>query len=248
MVTGGLFFLAADTARTRAYAGAMSAAGVRPRMAAILKGGGRPGQGGARVGELPEKVNGLTVPDPEMPLEELFAEAGWEWVVLPHGDVNHPGVAELVASHAPALTVYSGFGAQIVGEGLLKAASPLLHIHSGWLPEYRGSTTLYYSLLDGKGVGATALLIDRSIDTGPIVARRRYPPPPAGFDVDYLYDAMVRADLLVRVLGEWSEKGGFSGLIPQNPEEGETFYVIHPVLKHLALLSLEQEGPPWPPP
>lgn len=31
---------------------------------------------------------------------------------------------------------------------LLSWAFPLLHIHSGWLPDYRGSTTSYYSLLE----------------------------------------------------------------------------------------------------
>ena len=44
-----------------------------------------------------------------------------------------------------------------------------MHVHSGKLPEYRGSTTLYYSLLEKNKVAASAIMINEGIDTGDIV-------------------------------------------------------------------------------
>ncbi len=185
------------------------------------------------------RINGLPVPEAGAPLAKILEEARWAYETFTADDVNAPEIARKVASLSPRLTVYSGFGGQLVGEALLRAASPLLHVHSGYLPRYRGSTTIYYSMLAEGFCGATALLLDRGIDTGPVIARRRYPLPPRGFDIDHLYDGMIRADLLTRVLKSWAKKGSFPRVRNQDADEGETFYVIHPVLKHLALLSLK---------
>jgi len=82
-------------------------------------------------------------------------------------------------------------------------------------------------------------VLDAHIDTGPVVARKHYPAPPAGTDIDRRYDPAIRADLLRQVLSSYHS----SGHLPLEPQQqagsqGSTFYVIHPVLKHLALLSL----------
>ena len=69
---------------------------------------------------------------------------------------------------------------------------------------------------------------------------RHYPPPPGGFDVDYKYDRAIRADLLVEVLRSYGAEGALSPIPNTGP--GRTYYVIHPVLKHIALLSQEVES------
>ncbi len=66
---------------------------------------------------------------------------------------------------------------------------------------------------------------------------RRYPPPPAGVDIDYFYDSAIRADLMTEVLLGWQEQGELDRVTADGA--GADYYVIHPVLKHLALLSLE---------
>ena len=125
-------------------------------------------------------------------------------------------------------------------EGLLGLGIPFLHMHSGWLPEYGGSTTLYYSWLTERRCAVTAFFMDLKIDNGPIIQRRRYPTPPPGIDVDHLYDGAIRADMLVRVLSGVFRDGRFSTVSGNG--KTRTYYVIHPVLKHLALLSLENHS------
>ena len=145
-------------------------------------------------------------------------------------------VCDELSNIKPKLVFYSGYGSQIVKPELLNLAF-LMHIHSGWLPEYRGSTTLYYSWLKEGYCGASAILLRKEIDTGPIIARKRYPPPP-GVDPDYVYDSVIRSDLLIFVLQEYSQHNKFINLLNQ-PLVGNNYYVIHPVLKHIALLMNE---------
>ena len=73
---------------------------------------------------------------------------------------------------------------------------------------------------------------------GPILAKKWFPRPPANLDIDYIYDSAIRADLLVDVLCKRAENK--TPPIPEvQPEQGVMYYIIHPVLKHLARLSCQ---------
>lgn len=191
MILKNVLFLAADTARTKAYSNAMEQKGYAP-----------------------------------------------EYVVPIENDVNDDAVHEQIVKKQPKLIIYSGRGGQMVGKKVLDTKIPVLHIHGGWLPDYKGSTTIYYSLLKEHSCGASAILLSSKIDSGLIVKRKKYPAPKPGTDIDYVYDNEIRADLLMEVLAEWQKNGEFSEMIEQDENSGNMYYVIHPVLKHLAILSL----------
>jgi len=77
-----------------------------------------------------------------------------------------------------------------------------------------------------------------------------HPAPPPGADVDYLYDSAIRADLLADLVEEWVQRGSSWNPIEQDLSSGKTYYVIHPVLKHIALnrihAPVEGNSPPGP--
>ena len=81
-------------------------------------------------------------------------------------------------------------------------------------------------------------MLAEHIDSGPIIARQRYPVPPPETDIDYYYDSVIRADLLISTLKRWRDEGDFEVPREQSLHEGATYYVIHPVLKHIALISM----------
>ena len=54
--------------------------------------------------------------------------------------------------------------------------------------------------------------------------------------MDYEYDSKIRAEVLVETIREYLKQGHFMPL-PQAQQGGEDYYIIHPVLKHLALLK-----------
>jgi methionyl-tRNA formyltransferase len=151
-------------------------------------------------------------------------------------DINDPIVSGKLQNARQHYVIYSGYGGQILKSHLFRMNKRFIHIHPGIVPEFRGSTTMYYSLLSNGTLGATALFLDESIDTGPIIQTKEYAIPPNNVDLDYIFDPFMRADLLAEVLVKYRNTGYFSQLA-QDTENGETYRIIHPVLKHIAILS-----------
>lgn len=230
-----MLFLGGYTSRSQSYAQALSSAGLHPEHVLLfgLEGGSLPGQGQAKA--FTDGMKDLFIPDFSEPLEETVSR--WRCSVdkICEQSINSVLIYECIKKIGPRMIIYSGYGGQIVGSKLLGIGIPFLHMHSGWLPDYKGSTTLYYSWLKEDYCAVSAIILAEKIDAGPIVAKRRYPPP-KGIDPDYIYDNAIRADLLVSVLKDYSASGRFV-----NPElqtnKGTNYYVIHPVLKHLARLQ-----------
>tara|TARA_Y100001968_G_scaffold187014_1_gene171386 strand:- start:511 stop:1275 length:765 start_codon:yes stop_codon:yes gene_type:complete len=236
---GDILFLAANTSRSKAYAQAMEQAELGVSRTLILD---KPlAEEGA---EFPDVTNfqheaEVFLPDLNIPLAETAGRICDQVDAIAYTGIKESGIKEYLLRLEPKLLVYSGYGGELVPGELLSLGIPFLHIHSGWLPQFRGSTTVYYSLLTEYRCGVSAILLEPQIDNGPIVARQHYAPPPPGLDVDHLYDNAIRADLLVQVLRDWQAKSVINPL-HQNEVDSQTYYVIHPVLKHLTLLSLEK--------
>ena len=238
----GTLFLAANTARSQTYAQAMDEYDLRVDTTLYLDGNVN---NEPRI-EIDEHRDAnpsrdIFFPDLSIPLIETCRKIS-DSVQTIHAD--HVNDAKILAdlepmTPKPGLVIYSGYGGQIVSSRLLDIGMPFLHVHSGWLPAYRGSTTVYYSLLREGRCGVSAFYLAPKIDEGPVVDRRWYPAPPDR-KVDFLYDNAIRADLLVKVLKRWHDDNDLP-IIEQDPDEAMTYYVIHPVLKHLALLSLSSE-------
>ncbi len=158
-------------------------------------------------------------------------------VELPKPDIHHESNLKLIAEAQARILIYSGFGGVILRDPVLNLGKRILHVHGGLLPFYRGSTTFYYSfLVDGK-MGVSALWFGRKIDAGPILATRTFIPPKY-LDIDRVVDPMARADLLSNVLLDYAKSGYFPQGVPQNDHNARLYYVIHPVLKHIALCRL----------
>lgn len=138
------------------------------------------------------------------------------------------------------MVVYSGFGGVLIRPETLRSGPRFLHAHGGIAPHYRGSTAFYYSLLREGSMGATVLWLEPGIDTGPILARKTFSVP-AGLDIDRVVDPVFRAEVLVEVLDQRRRLGAFPA--GERLEEGATtYYVIHPVLKNLALRRVAKRG------
>ncbi len=236
----GVLFLAALTSRSQAYIQAMAAVGMRPDQTLVMgaKTKGLPGQ----VEALVEKETGRTelfYPSLAESVFDTLENNGIPYTQIETTNINDPVVEKALIRCNPEIVIYSGYGGQIVGKALLDLGFRFLHIHSGWLPDYRGSTTMYYSLLNEGECGASAIFLSSKIDEGPVIAKKKYAPPPDGVDLDHVYDGVIRADLLVEVLTKYADQKKITPLPPKD-RQGNDYYVIHPVLKHLVRLRLDQ--------
>lgn len=225
MILSRVGMLVADTSRTRAYLGALERHNLLPCEIMYLSG-------------VPSQQRFEAVPyfDNLTPARATIERIGLACRVVDCDDVNAPTVVEAVRQSAAEVFVYSGPPGAILGRTLLGSAKRFLHVHTGLLPQFRGSTTIYYSLLLEGLCAASALFLDARIDGGPLLAARTFPAPEDRTTMDYGYDPYIRSLLLVDVLRQHEATGEFR-TTPQDDSEGETYYIMHPVLRHIAILS-----------
>jgi len=240
MTMRNVLFLAGYTTRSMAYAQAMEKAQLKPEYVLFFgeESGNLPGQSIIRAANAGSAS--VFLPDLSESLTETCARYKWDYTSVGVNDVNSSRILKMINQLKPRLIVYSGYGSQIVGEPLIEIGAPIIHMHAGWLPDYRGSTTLYYSWLIENNCCVSAIILNKQIDRGDIIRRKKYPVPPKRVDTDHTYDGAIRADMLVRVLRDYVKNGGFSRIQNQG-ESGSTYYIIHPILKHIVLLN-HKEG------
>jgi len=123
--------------------------------------------------------------------------------------------------------VYSGYPGIVIKNKKILNEKAILHSHPGKLPFYKGSTTIYYSLLNSNKIYCTTLILREKIDTGPIIYVKEYPKPKILKTIDDDYDNFIRSENIVYVLKNISKlkakRQKINKLIP--------YFVIHPILR-----------------
>lgn len=155
-------------------------------------------------------------------------------------DPNDPKITKMLQRKIEKYFIYSGPAGVILRKDILSTGKKIIHIHSGWIPKYKGSTTVYYSILTEGRCGATAFFINENIDSGKIIKREIFDKPQRGIDIDYYYDCSIKSTLLKNIIETYTRTGEFSTEEIAEKEE-ETYFIIHPVLKHLAILECQKE-------
>ena len=176
----------------------------------------------------------------ESELVELLKNAGIEYEISPNSDINSNEVLTIISNRVEPVFIFSGFGGVLLGDDILSIGKKFLHIHGGYLPDYKGSTTNYYSLINENTIGASSMFLTKEIDCGPVLLRKKFSPPKNRTEIDHIYDSEARAKVLIETLEYYVESGSFNFEL-ENNKGGETFYIIHPVLKHLSILQGGEE-------
>ena len=244
MVLTDVAMVAADTSRSRAYAQALERAALLPSFVLMLENKAAdllPGQ----IGSSAPAAAWIDTAwddvrfDPGLPVKTVLERNGIAHELSPVGDINDPGVVAAIAGRAEPVFIYSGFGGVLLRSSILGTGKRFLHAHGGYLPDYKGSTTNYFSMLAENIFGASSLFLGAEIDSGPVLVRRKFDPPRDPRQIDHLYDSAARARVLIETLRRHVETGSWQFELPENAG-GETYYIIHPLLKHIAILGSER--------
>ena len=169
------------------------------------------------------------------PIQVTLKASSIEFEQLETSNIHDPAVIKTMHDRSESTFIYSGYGGVILRKELFLTGKKFLHVHGGYLPDYKGSTTNYYSLIVDNSIGASSLFLDENIDSGPVLRRKKFPPPEDRTQIDHLYDSAARAKVLIETLQEYINSGEFQ--CKKDLEKGETYYIIHPILKHIAILS-----------
>lgn len=216
--------LAIPNGRSEAYLDRLHGDGIAPACVILLS------AGAATPGQRPADLEGA--------FARKLSERGIPYVTLPTADVNAPETVAALKARPETYVIYSGPGGAILGKEILGLGKRFIHVHPGRLPDFRGSTTVYYQMLASATVGATAIFMEEKIDHGPVLAAREFPLPDKNEDLDYGYDPRVRAEVLAEALRRYVSEGAF--ISSAQPQGGETYFIMHPVLRHIAKLKVSR--------
>ena len=148
-------------------------------------------------------------------------------------DFNQPDCTRFLREAAPQAIVFTGGG--LIRQDVL-AAAPIgvLNCHSGILPPYRGMDVVEWTAAEGHilsvGFGATLHLMDSGVDSGPILLTGHIKPR-AG---DTFIAIRQRIEVLMLDLmlqGVRELRDGHISPVPQEPNAGRQYYVMHPRLR-----------------
>ena len=126
---------------------------------------------------------------------EPFAQPRAEW---------SQRVVDRIVAFNPDLTLLSGFMRLLSPEAVERLAPNLLNTHPAYLPEFPGAHAVRDALAAGATqTGASVIVVDGGVDTGPILARERIDIAP-GESEAHLHDRIkvVERDLAARVITE----------------------------------------------
>lgn len=237
MILEEFALLASDTARTKAYLQAMVREEKLPGICIVYS---------DHISRMKEEAENYKEDgqerkyfDVDVPVLYTVYKARIPYMLLDTGDINSEWMENTIQGLEQKYLIYSGYGGSILKPHLFRLGKRFIHVHAGILPQYRGSTTIYYSFLQEKNFGATALFLNEGIDEGEIILEGHYEIPEEKTDIDFIYEPYIRSRMLIKTIEKYLENGRLEGR-RQSIDGAETYFIIHPVLKHLALLGIEQ--------
>lgn len=124
--------------------------------------------------------------------------------------------------------IFSGYPGDIIKNSKLLKKKNILHSHPGYLPKFKGSTTIYYSLLKINKIYCTTFIMNKKIDAGKILLRKEYEKPKNIKLIEDSYDDEIRAKNLLTTLKKFNSlknKKIKNNYLP--------YYIIHPVLRQI---------------
>ena len=175
------------------------------------------------------KLYGIRI---EKSVKTILNENYTHFKEFPFVDINNSELINFIKQSNMDFFIFTGGG--ILKSEILSSGPKFIHCHPGIVPFYRGSTCFYYSIINDDNCGVTAYVMDEKLDAGKIIHQKTFPKPSHIF-IDNVFDADIRSNTMIDVL-----KNGLllkENFLKQNINIGETYFVIHPVLKHIAILS-----------
>ena len=238
-IVKNLGIILADTGRSNIYLSLLIEKGMCPDKIVFLRNDSESLPGQLKQQGSVQSILGHEV-DTTTSVAEKISMLESEIVISPTLDINSREFVLFLEDLAQEYWIYSGYGGVILREDILALNKKFLHVHGGYLPDYKGSTCNFYSSLEKEFFGASAIFLDREIDAGPLLMRKKFPVPASQLDFDYIYESVCRGDVLVSTL-EYFLKNRVWPEVDADQSAGRTFYIIHPLLKHVVLDRFEGE-------
>jgi methionyl-tRNA formyltransferase len=139
------------------------------------------------IGDYPQKnqIEDLRCGDNWIPLDQSVIKKKFSFVEF--DSLKSPDLLKYLSKNIYDLAIQAGTG--IINVSLIqKFPKGILNFHPGDLPKYRGCSAPEWQLLDNKPIISTCHFIDKGIDSGPILKKKK-------LNVDYTSYNLFRSSI-----------------------------------------------------
>lgn len=144
-------------------------------------------------------------------------------------NINSSMINKKIEIHKSKFNIISTYPGQIVkNPNLLK--KKLIHCHSGDLPEFKGSTTIYYTILSKKKICVTLFFMNKEIDEGKIIYKKYFDYPKNFKEIEKNFDYKIRALTLIEFL-----KSKKIYRFKKTKKEFMPYYIAHPIIRNIVI-------------
>lgn len=154
-------------------------------------------------------------------------------------NLNSAEAIQLLKNSVPDAVIYVGGG--ILKSCFIEAANQkIVNNHSGPLPEIRGMNAVEWSILLNHEPSITIHMIDRGIDTGEIISRKRLTIG-KGETIETIRDKAVMSGVveLVRLFDGLTDLNDLNRETNRGSSAGRQCYIMAPVLRELLSKKLK---------
>ena len=145
--------------------------------------------------------------------------------------VDKKNISDFIIKLKDKIIIYSGYGGKIIKNKSIFKNKIFLHSHTGKLPKYKGSTTIYYSLIKERKIYCSTFIMNSQIDKGAVLLVKEYPLINNYKNIDN-YDNKIRAKNICQVLNNFYKLNKAPKKFKENYSP---YYIIHPILRYIAL-------------
>lgn len=179
--------------------------------------------------------------DEKESIEETLSKNKLSYRVYNTLDINCKDIVYEIENCPTKYIILSGPGGSILKKEILSKGKYFIHVHSGDLPEYKGSTTFYYSMLIEERISCSVIILNEEIDSGKILYKKHLSVPKGFVDFDIVFDPIIRSLTLLEFLKNINNEKDILNSYQENGD-GDNFYIIHPLLKHIAIKKSRREN------
>ncbi len=151
-------------------------------------------------------------------------------------NINSQKIVNKILKLNQRFLIYSGYPSQIINNKTLLKKKILLHSHSGKIPHFKGSTTIFYSILKNKSVWCSTFRMSHKVDSGTLYCVRKYNLNKKNLINYDKSDNLIRIKNLSEVVKNNFKKKNFLN----SKKLEEYYYVAHPIIRCLARLNIKK--------
>lgn len=146
--------------------------------------------------------------------------------------IDNEKIIDYILNSKNIYFIYSGYSGYVIKNANLLSKKKILHAHPGKLPEYKGSTTIFYSILNFNKIYCSTMILNKKIDDGEKLNQLQFKLKCKNFKNFDFFDARIRIITLVDALKKIQKNRKFD-----KRKKNKTFnnyYVAHPIIRYLA--------------